>query len=172
MRMLRLFLTVCLLLFSGTVVAESLDSLMLKLESDIAGNRQEEVKRDIEKILELKKQLPVNHIPELNYLLNREVDRIPPTRIHRLKESLYYLTPVYRGVYMVTFLLVFYTFIYYFQQIRGGQRRRDVLTFLSVVVPVLSLFTGSVSLFLLSASASVLPGAVLRKAGIAFVTAL
>ncbi|TCK04528.1 tetratricopeptide repeat protein [Phorcysia thermohydrogeniphila] len=157
MRIGKVLLVLFFVLFSVTAKGEPLNSLLLKLESDIRAKKNTAViEKDVKKILDAKEHLPVNYVPELNYLLGREVEKVPPTSLSRIKEGLYYFSQLSRAIYAVLFLVVFYTFLFYFQQVEGSGRKKLLLTFTSLVVPVVSLFVGGVSLFLFSASVAVL----------------
>jgi len=173
MRIGKALLILLLVLFSTAAQGKSLDFLLSKLESDLAAGKSTAViEGDVRKILEAKQQLPISYVPEVNYLLNREVEKIPPTRISSLKRAVYFFGPFFRAVCAVLFLIVFYSFIFYFQQIEGSERRKLFFTLFFVLVPVVSLFVDSFSLFLLSVSASLLINLGLEKKRTAMVTLL
>jgi tetratricopeptide (TPR) repeat protein len=157
MRIGKALLVLFFVLFSVTARGEAIDSLVLKLSSDIRAKESPAViEKDVKKILKAKEHLPVNYVPEVNYLLGKEVEKIPPTGISTVKGLLYHLSKLSRAVYAVLFLIVFYTFLFYFQQIEGSGRNKLLLTLASLLVPVTFLFIGSVSLFLFSASLAIL----------------
>ncbi|RUM45395.1 MAG: hypothetical protein DSY35_00820 [Desulfurobacterium sp.] len=164
MRIGKIFLALFVVLFSVTARGESLSSLVQKLESDIRAKKSTAViEEDVKKVLSAKEHLPVNYVPELNYLLKKEVEKVPSTSLSGVKKSLYYLGLLSKTVYSVLFLLVFYTFLFYFQQVEGSGRKRLLLTLGALSLPVISLFSGNLSLFIFSASLSVLLNVKMEK---------
>jgi tetratricopeptide (TPR) repeat protein len=173
MRIGKVLLALFLVLFSVTARGESLSSLVQKLESDIRDKKSSAViKKDVEKILKAKEHLPVNYVPELNYLLEKKVEKLPPTKLSKFKKILYYSNLLSKAVYSVLFFLVFYTILFYFQQIEGSGRKKLLLTLSFLIILTVSLFVGGVFLFLFSASVSVLLNLKMEKKNTAIVSSL
>ena len=141
MRILKIFLTVLILFFSSfSLAAEkeqktvsgketSLYNLLLKLETDLKEKKsQSEILKDLELIKKAKEELPVSYIPELNYLVKPGVEEVPATEITLFKKLTYYIYPLETAIKVFLFLLLFYTFIFYFQNIEVQPLVKRILT--------------------------------------------
>jgi len=119
----------------------SVKSLVYKLEADIKNHRPRSVvQRDVGKILKAKEQLPINYVPELNYLLREDVEKIPSTEITKLKTLVRAILPVESGAKILIFLLTFYSFILFFQRVDLNVWIKRFLTLFSVCALALSAF--------------------------------
>ena len=128
MMMLRSFLVVLIIFFSSsalcsenikneTIKAEpSLYDLILKLENDLREKKNNsEIAKDITLIKEAKKKLPVSYIPELNYLVSHEVEKVPPSQITTLKKLVFHIPPLTAALKVFIFLTLFFTLLTYIQ---------------------------------------------------------
>jgi len=137
MRIVRTFCGLLLILFSltGGVKAEeihrspSIKQLLLQLEEKIReGDTRESIELTVEEILRAKETYPVFHLPELNYLMKREVEKVPSSELTTVKELLFGLEPLKRAVETILFVLLFYTFVFYFQHIDADPGRKKAVT--------------------------------------------
>jgi len=136
MRTVRTFCGLLLILFSltGSVKAEvakspSIKQLLLQLEEKIReGDTRESIELTVEEILRAKENYPVFYLPELNYLMKKEVEKVPPSELTTVKELLFALEPFKRALETILFVLLFYTFIFYFQHIDADPGRKKAIT--------------------------------------------
>ena len=128
MKMLRSFLVILMIFFSSSALGSeniknesiktesSLYDLILKLENDLRERKNSsEIAKDIVLIKEAKRKLPVSHIPELNYLVNPEIEKIPPSQITTLKRLIFHLPPASAALKVFIFLTLFFALLTYLQ---------------------------------------------------------
>lgn len=97
-------------------VSPSVYELLLKLEEDLKSKKPKStILLDLKSIESAKDNLPVYYIPELNYLLGSEVEKVPVTQLTLLKKVAYYTYPLETALKVFLFLLLFYTLLFYFQ---------------------------------------------------------
>lgn len=143
MRILKIFLTVLILFFSSfSLAAEkeqkaasvsgketSLYNLLLKLETDLKEKKpRSEILKDLKLIKKAKEELPISYIPELNYLVKPGIERVPVTEITLFKKLMYYVYPLETALKVFLFLILFYTFVFYFQNIEVQPLLKRILT--------------------------------------------
>ena len=160
MKMLKLFLVGLALFFALSDVSlsetnvraleksGSIYHLLLKLEDDIkAGKPKTVISRDVDLIKEAKRNLPVSHVPELNYLVSPGVEKVPSTEVSLLKKAVYYVYPFEVAVKVFLFLLLFYTVVFYFQNIEAQPLTKRLFTLVGVVALVVA-FVANISLLI------------------------
>jgi tetratricopeptide (TPR) repeat protein len=139
MKALTIFLTLFLTLFSPVAAISantppSVKQLLQKLENDIKAQKDEKtVNSDVEQILKAKEELPISFVPELNYLTGRKVELLPETSLTTIDRIYFTVQPVERALEALVFLIVFYTFIFYFQHASVPPRIKQLLTLASTV---------------------------------------
>ena len=155
MKILKFFLIALILSFSGSGIGaekslqpkktiNSLYSQLLNLENDLKeGKPRSVILSEVKTIEEAKKNLPVSYIPELNFLIKSGVERVPSTEITLLKNLIYYIYPIQTAVKTFMFLMLFYTFILYFQNIDASPLTKRISTLIGVVLLVVSFVSGS-----------------------------
>ncbi len=148
MKAVKLFFAVFILFFSFSSVNSiagtnsqpastipSVYNLLQKLEEDIkAGKSAEVIKSEVKKIEKAKKVLPVSYVPELNYLVSPAIEEIPPGKITFFKKLIYYLYPLEVSLKVFLFLILFYTFVFYFQNTEISPLGRRILTLAGIVL--------------------------------------
>jgi len=136
MRRWGILLGLFLLLFNASAsgAAPSIKELLLKLELDLKrGAPKQEIEKKVEEIKRAKESYPVYYIPELNYLLKKEVESIPKTNISLMKKVLFYTEPLKRSVEVLVFFLLFYTLIFYFQHTGLEPEKKKFLTLAAIL---------------------------------------
>jgi tetratricopeptide (TPR) repeat protein len=117
----------------------SLKEALNKLENDLKRHESKTViEKDVQEVLKAKSELPVFHVPELNYLTNSQVERLPSTALSFLNQLYFSIQPLERALEALLFVVVFYTFIFYFQHASVGARGRQLLTLGGVLLLSLS----------------------------------
>jgi len=117
----------------------SVYNLLLKLEEDLkSGKPKSAILSDLKQIEKAKASLPVSYIPDLNYLMGSQVEKIPSTELTFLKNLAYYIYPLEVALKVFLFLLLFYTFIFYFQNTEIQPLMKRVLTVAGVSFLVFS----------------------------------
>jgi len=143
---LLLALVLCFSLFGGALSetkTPSVYSLLLKLENDLKNRKPKSVLiSDLTLIEKAKKNLPVAYIPDLNYLMDSEVEKVPITRLTLMKKLTYYLYPVEVALNVFLFLLLFYTFVFYLQNIDVQPIIKRIVTVVGVFFLVFSFVAG------------------------------
>jgi membrane associated rhomboid family serine protease len=122
------------LLSSSSGGATSLKELLTNLEQDLKnGAPPSQIEKDLKEIKNAKEKYPVYYLPELNYLLEKEVEPVPPTKITFIKKLLFFVEPVKRAFEVLIFFLLFYTFIFYFQHVDSEPDKRRLFTLIVVL---------------------------------------
>ena len=163
MRKLALFLGLLIALFnvSSALGGSSLKELLTQFEVELKkGAPQELLEKRLAQIERAKEGLPVYHLPELNYLTEREVEKVPPSRISTIKAVLFALEPLKRAVEVMLFFLLFFTLIFYFQHTDFEPEVRRIATLAAVMLLAITVLLDLKPLFLLLCGA----GAVLALA--------
>ena len=115
-----------------TTIPSVYDSLQ-KLENDLKNGKPKTVIiSDLSLVKEAKKNLPVSFVPELNYLVGTEVEKVPTTEITLMKKLLYYLYPVEAALNVFLFVLLFYTLVFYVQSLSVSPFIKKFATIISV----------------------------------------
>jgi len=138
MRRWGILLGLFLLLFSFNSPAlgavPSVKELLLKLESDIKHKAPaSEIEKDIREIEKAKEHYPIYYLPELNYLLKKEVEEVPKTGVSFIKKVLFFIEPLRRSIEVLIFFLLFYTLIFYFQHTELEPERKRFITLMVVL---------------------------------------
>lgn len=124
----------------GKEEVPSIKFFLFKLEKDIQSHKPQKVIRgDVKEILKAKEQLPVNHVPELNYLLKEQVEILSSTEISKLKDLVKIVLPLETGAEILIFLLCFYPFILFFQTIKTNVWIKRLSTLSSILLLLASL---------------------------------
>ncbi len=131
-----IFLTLLVWLFSfSNATANSLEELLNKLEDDLRAKAPvQTIQEDLSQIRKAKEKYSVYYLPELNYLLKKEVEPVPTTKITLLKRVTFHLEPLKRAVEVLVFFLLFYTFIFYTQHIDLDPEKKRYLTLILILV--------------------------------------
>jgi len=143
MRILIVLLITLAVSFNSSLSSENPSSIkeaISQFENDLRENKSsEKIKGDLDKILNLKKHFPVKHIPEVNYLLNKEIEKIPSTPLTNFSKISFFLLPLRNGALIVNFILCLLSTIYInqFLKIRGIYRLS--LTLISTII-LISIF--------------------------------
>ena len=122
----------------------SLDSLVYKLEVDLkSGKSSGVIREDVAQIEKKKKSLPVIHIPELNYLLQKNVEPVPSSKLSIFESVLCVIQPI--KVYSTCGLAVLslFTVLFFFQQFRKSFYLGQLLVFFFSVLMLFLLFGGN-----------------------------
>lgn len=139
---LLLIFAICFSFFNAALSetrTPSLYNLLLKLENDLKTEKPKSVLfSDLSLIEKAKNNLPVSYIPELNYLMGSEVEKVPDTELTFMRKLIYYLYPAETALKMLLFLLLFYTFVFYFQNMDVHPFIRKVATVAGVFLLVAS----------------------------------
>ena len=139
-----LFLTfvLCFSLFGKALPETTIPSVydsLLKLENDLkTGKPKTVIISDLSLVEKAKKNLPVSYVPELNYLAGTEVEKVPTTELTLMKKLLYYLYPVETALNIFLFMLIFYTLVFYVQNVNIRPLIRKFATVTSVTFLALS----------------------------------
>jgi len=142
----------------------SVKELLLKLESQlIEGAPKVEVEKTVGELKKAKEAYPVNYIPELNYLLEREVEAVPSSEISFIKRSVFVSEPLKRALETLTFLLLFYTLILGFQHADLSPGKRKSFTLLSVLLLATSVVLNLWPLFFVIAGVGTILALIVNK---------
>ncbi len=179
MSTLKILLTVLILFFSCSfAVAKPTDNnpeltpsvydLLLKLENDLKEKQpQHVIASDIVKIKKAEEIFPVSHIPELNYLTGSTVENIPSTEISLLKNLTYFLKPLEVSLKTFLFLLLFYSFIFYFQSVDIHPTVKKLITPVVVGLTILPFLVENPLLMYLASGIGLIIMLILKKEKIA-----
>ncbi|WP_457679495.1 hypothetical protein [Thermovibrio sp.] len=158
------FLLLFLLLFSPPSRGASLKGLLTKLENDLKkGAPAQVVEKDLKEIEKEKRILPVYHLPELNYLLKREVEKTPTSQITTLKELLTYVEPLRKAIKIMLFLLLFYTFIFYTQNTKLEPDKKRLITLASILILSTPVLLNLTPFFFFLCGVGTLVGLIIKK---------
>jgi len=169
MRRWGILLGLFLLLFSPPALGKessgvSLKELLLKLEQDLRnGAPKKKVEEELRQIEKAKENYPVYYLPELNYLLEREVEKVPQSPVSLIKKCLYYLQPFQRALEVLTILVLFYTFTFYFQHVELEPTKKRFITLLAILALAASVIVGIEELLFLLTGLGVFLAASLKK---------
>ncbi|MEO2068003.1 MAG: hypothetical protein ABGX27_00635 [Desulfurobacteriaceae bacterium] len=115
----------------------SLEDVLNKLENDLKTKKSETIiQKDLKTLQEVKKTLPVNYIPEINYLMKKEIEKIPESGITNKKKELLISSIIYNSSIGVMFLIVVFTLTFFFQQV--NTRHRNILSVFSIFLSSIS----------------------------------
>ncbi len=137
--------------FSSTVVASPvpLDSLLLKLEKDLRGRaNKKEVEKQVQNILRGKEALPVNYLPELNYLLGKEIEKVPKTELSSVKKIAFFSAVFRRAFSFLLFLVSFFSLLYFFQKVEIDDSYKHMFSAISVATLTISFLFNLYPVFL------------------------
>ena len=150
--------------------ASSLKELLNKLEDNISkGAPPQVIEENLKEIENKKAKYPIYHIPELNYLMNKEVEKIPNTEISLIKKTLFYVEPLKRALKATIFLFLFYTFIFYIQHLKIDPEKRKYLTLSLILALALLTLTNFTAGYYLLCGAGTLLALFLKKRGAAVI---
>ena len=150
---------------NGSVTAPaSVYNLLLKLEDDLKTGKPKKVLLSDFKLIEnAKENLPVSYLPELNYLMKSYVEKVPVTELTLLKKIAYYIYPLEVALKVFLFLILFYTFVFYLQNIEVQPVAKRVLTVGGVFFLVFAFVVNICSLIYLVSGFGFVLLAVLKK---------
>jgi len=142
----------------------SLKKLLTDFENHLREGAPKEVLiEDLKKIESSKNFYPVNYLPELNYLTKRELEKIPPGELSALKKGLFHLEAFKRALEVLSFIVLFYTIIFYIQHTEAEPTKKRFLTFGAVLMLAASTILNLKQLFIFLIGASILPAFRMRK---------
>ena len=136
MRRWGIFLALLIGLFSFSGAgATSLKGLLNQLEDDLKNAAPpQKIEKELIQIKKAKERYPVYYIPELNYLLKKEVEPVPETKISSIKKFIFAVEPFKRAVEVLIFFLLFYTLIFYSQHIEVEPEKKKYLTLALILI--------------------------------------
>ena len=162
MRILIVLLITLAIPFNSSLSSENPSSIkeaISQLENDLKENKNpEKIKRDLDKILNLKNHFPVKHIPEVNYLINKEIEEIPSTVLTNFSKISFLLLPLRNGALIVNFILCLLSAIYInqFLKISGIYRLSFTLISTIILISILILNFQPLILFISGITAGVI----------------
>ncbi|WP_456455351.1 tetratricopeptide repeat protein [Thermovibrio sp.] len=112
----------------------SLKGALLKFENDLkAGAPKEIILKDLKEIENLKRNYPVYHLPEVNYLTGKEVEKVPLSDVGLLKKVYLFASPFENALKATLIFLAFYLLLFYVQ---GANLKLNLKRYLSLLITV------------------------------------
>ncbi len=112
----------------------SLKGALLKFENDLkAGAPKEIILKDLKEIENLKRNYPVYHLPEVNYLTGKEVEKVPLSDVGLLKKVYLFASPFENALKATLIFLAFYLLLFYVQ---GTNLKLNLKRYLSLLITV------------------------------------
>ena len=155
MRRLGSFLPLLILLFSflqlPALSAEppNVKKLLLEVEKGVKeGKGTAELMPLVKRIEEAKAELPFRHLPELNYLLEKEIENLPETKLLAAYRFEYFLVSAKRAFTSLNFVLLFLCFLFFSQQLNFSPPVRNGISVVLLTLLFLTFGFNSVPLVL------------------------
>ena len=139
------------ILFSGVnVTAETeiktnnltIDSAIGILEKKLHENAPTtEIEKTTNEILKLKENSPIFYIPELKYLVKRNIKEIPKSKTEIYRKRIVQIDTLLSGLTTVLTILGSFSLIYFTDKIFSSEIKRNLAIFLGTILVLISLFT-------------------------------
>ncbi len=119
-----------------TTIEEQLGKIEQDLKSGVPNNK---IVAEIKQIRKLKKNSPIFYIPEINYLLDKKIENIPPSSMEKLRERIFQLDILISGATLALALIGSFSLIYLADKLFSSEFKRNFSILLGAILILFAL---------------------------------